>query len=424
MAGTSRDMTAERPGGTSPVYGIYGPVNTDAATLPDLLSGGAVIRQIPVSVLLALESGSSALRDEALDRVAAAGEGLPLTTATCLDDYWNTSLHILNDDTAYGPLAASRCITVDKATTYDRLTAAGVQVPDYFYSNLSPQLIDNAIAAYGPRPVLKPATGTSSLGVYRYRDDLSPADNLAYYRILLRMGNVPATSNIIAMRYVGGAEGMEISAEITMGAGRVISLVVHEKLTSTQVHPFVDRAMVSPPVHPKIIDALPDLRGHAERIAAALGVVHGVLHAELRLDGDVWQALDIAVRPGGGLIAHSVQAITGIDPRVCHILAGLGQPVSDQARNDAAAAHNATCIACCYTPSARRAQVTFANQAQVAADFRGATDVIGWHINAAEVVDALFEPDAGLSVGVGAPAPQAALTRLRALVEPHGYTAA
>lgn len=228
-------------------------------------------------------------------------------------------------------------------------------VPDYFYGSLSPQLIDNAIAAYGPRPVLKPAMGNSSLGGYRYRDDLSPADNLAYYRILLRMGNVPASSNTIAMRDVGGDEGLEISGEITVGAGRVISLVVHEKLTSTQVHPFVDRVMVSPPLHPKIIDALPDLSGHAEPIAAALGVVHGDLHAELRLDGDVWQALDIAVRPGGGRVAHSVQAITGIDPRVCEKLAGLGRPVSDQARNDATAAYNATCIACCYTPPARRA---------------------------------------------------------------------
>ncbi|GEM_PF-4058917 len=391
MAGTSRDMTAERPGAASPVYGLYGPVDDTAATLTDLLRGGAVLRQIPTAILAMLETGSPALRDEVLNRVTQCGDRT-LAGAAGFDDWWNTALDALNNNFA---LAGPRRLVTDKAALYQRLSDHGVAVPGFIRGSLSARLVADAVSQFGPSPVFKPTTGAGSRGVYRYRDDLSAQDNIALYRELLRLGQIDSTTPILALQYIGGPHSLEISVDTVISGGEIVNSTVHEKLTATQAHPFVDRVMVSPPIHPDIMAAMADLETTVPRIVHVLGIVNGVLHAELRLHHDTWHVLDIGVRPGAGLVAHSVQALTGIDPRLVHLLACTSQPLADKAIREATAKHAATCIACCYVAGSSRATVSLANQTCLIADLRQAPDVIGWHLNAAETDDQLYIPDAG-----------------------------
>ncbi len=417
MAGTSRDMTAARPDGDRPVYGLYGPVDDTAATLADLLRGGAVLRQIPTGVLAALETGSARLREEALNRLTHH-QDLPLVGAAGFDDWWNGALGALN--TTF-PLAQARLLVTDKAALYQRLRAHGIAVPAFVTGELSTRLVADAVSQFGPGPILKPTTGAGSRGVYRYRDDLPVEDNLALYRHLLRLGHIDSSTTILALEYIGGPEALEISVDVIVADGQIIASTVHEKLTATQVHPFVDRVMVSPPMHPTITAALPLLDPTIGQIPAVLAIADAVLHVEMRLHQDSWHVLDIGVRPGAGLVACSVQALTGLDPRVAHLLASIGQPLTDNAIKQAAPTHAATCIACCYITEASRPAATLTEQATLATELHGTPEVIGWHLNAAETSDQLYRPDAGLSIGVGAPDPYTAITRLRSIVEPHHY---
>src|SRR5439155_25490502 len=98
----------------------------------------------------------------------------------------------------------------------------------------------------------------------------------------------------------------------------------------------------SPPIHPAITAALPLLDVTVGQIATVLAIADGVLHVELRLHHGSWHVLDIGVRPGAGLVAHSVQALTGLDPRLAHLLASIGRPLTDHAIKRAAATHTAT----------------------------------------------------------------------------------
>jgi hypothetical protein len=419
MTATSHDMTAPRPEGTSGVYAVYGDADPSAVTLAQLREAGATLKLVPPTVLAELETATAVLRRRAVETVAQAGGGGRFLGAVCYDDWWNTAVAALNPG---WPLESARRLVIDKARLYSQLRRHGVPIADFRLGTLSRELLVDAVATLGPRPVLKPNCGDGSRGVYRYRDTVSPDDNLDYYRQLLALGHIDSRTPIIAAQYLGGPAALEISVDVVACGGRAVMTTVHEKATATAVHPFVDHVMISPPSNPDITAALPGLPAVVAGTIAAVGIEHATLHIELRLHQTRWHVLDVGVRPGAGLIAHSAAARTGVDPRVVHLAANLGHPVSETALTAAAGVHPATCIACCYVAHAQRPRVRLGRLAELATTLRGDPAVIGWHINVAEVDDEVYVSDAGLSVGVGAACPEAALDRLRALIEPYAFT--
>jgi hypothetical protein len=114
-------------------------------------------------------------------------------------------------------------------------------------------------------------------------------------------------------------------------------------------------------------------------------------------------------------------ARTGADPRAAHLAASLGRPLANMPPAPAAR-FPASCIACCYAAQAERGHVRLGLLAELATVLRADSSVIGWHINTAEVADEVYLSDAGLSLGVGARDPEAALARLRSLIEPYAFT--
>ncbi len=412
MAGTSLHMTAPRPQTGTPIYAVFGEIDP---TAPDLTALATSLRPIPFDVLVALETGRPAIRDEALAAVRALDKR-PLAGATSLDDYWNGALFALNPGF---PLAGPRALAVDKGALYTHLRERKVTVPDFLIGTLTPDLLAEAAGTLGAAPILKPATGTGSSGVVRYREDLSPADNLELYRITLRLAQIDSSTPIIAMRYVGGPEALEVSAELVVDAGTCVSTVVHEKGSATHLPPYLDRIMTSPPTHPSILAARPALDESLAALVAALELGRGVVHAELRLDDGRWHVLDVAVRPGGGLVTHSVHARTGFDPHLLQLLACLGLPFPERA--PARPRFPATAIACCY--AANPAGTDLARLHAFAGVLESDPAVIGWHLSADRSRDVLFGPDAGLSIGVGAPAVHLAREKLAELIGPPGFTA-
>lgn len=412
MAGTSLDMTVPRPGSLSQVYGVFGAVDLAAATVQDALAHGAAVHQIPVDVLIALESGGAVLRAEALAQVRGL-DARPFVGAVGYDDWWTAALDRLNPDFA---LSRPRHLVNDKAAVYELLAGAGIRVPRFRVGQVDEGFIGDAIADLGPRPVLKPTLGAGSRGVYRYRDDLSVVENLDHYGGICRYEKIPPGIRTLAMEYV---EALEVSVDFVYSGGRTHAPVVHEKVTAKDRHPFVDRVMVSPPVNPEINKAMAALADVVDRLAPVLGVSEGALHAELRLRDGIWYVLDVGIRPGMGLVGHAMQAITGVDPRLAHLRASLGMSA---AAPGAPSRFQAACIACCYVDSAHRISTTMQRYAGINNALRADPTVFGWHLNVSEINDALYRPDAGMSIGVGADGGEAAIVALKTLVTRHGFS--
>lgn len=414
MAGTSLHMTADRPDAGSPVYAVFGEIDPAVPTLAAL---GPALRRVPFDLLVALETGSQTLRREALEAVRGL-DRRPLAGATSLDDFWNGALAVLNPDGF--ALAGPRVLAVDKGALYTRLRECAVTVPDFLIGPLTQALLDEATRTLGPRPILKPATGTGSSGVVRYRDDLSAAENLEHYRMTLRLAQIDSSTPTIAMRYVGGPDALEVSTEVVVDAGTCVGTVVHEKGSATHTPPFLDRIMTSPPTHPAILAARDPLDDTLAGLVAAMELDRGVVHAELRLDDGAWHVLDVGVRPGGGLVSHSVQALTGQDPHVLQLLACLGLPFPDPATADPR--FPATAIACCYATDTARRSLSLSRLDAFAELLDADPCVIGWHVSAGCSRDALFTSDAGLSLGVGAATPDRARELLADMIAPHGFS--
>jgi hypothetical protein len=417
MAATSHDMTAPRPEGVSGVYTIHGIPDPTALTLAQVRDQLG-LRMVPPDMLAALETSDPALRTQALQTLTAR-DGTAPVGAVGFDDWWNTALAALNP---HWPLAAARGLVTDKARLYTALAAHGVPVPDFITGPLSGQLLTDALAALGPRPVLKPSTGDGSRGVFRCHADQGVDANLALYRQHLRLDRVDPTTPIIATQYLGGQAPLEVSVDAVICQGRIVRSTVHEKATVTAVHPYVDRIMISPPVDPAITTTLPLLEDVMAAVVTVLALTDGVVHTELRLHEYRWHVLDVGVRPGAGLISHAVLARTGIDPRLIHSAACLNRSVSPAALAHARPTHAATCIACCYITPNQRPQIQLNRHAELAVRLRDDPAVIGWHLNVAETADEVYLSDAGLSIGIGAPDPAAALDRLHTLIEPYAFT--
>jgi hypothetical protein len=131
-----------------------------------------------------------------------------------------------------------------------------VAAADFHLGTLSRSFLLDAVTSLGLRPVLKPATGAGSRGVYRYRDDLTVDDNLSLYQQLLRLGHIDTQTQIIAAQYLGeGDAALEISVDTLVCAGQVSNVTVHEKLTATAVHP-VDELSQLPHILADIVTTL------------------------------------------------------------------------------------------------------------------------------------------------------------------------
>lgn len=415
MAGTSLDMTGPRPASLSQVYALFGEVDDSVTNLRQLLAGGAVVKQIPADMLVKLESGGSALCREALIEIRGLAAG-PYSGAAGYDDWWTPALERLN--TPF-PLSRARRLAGDKAALYSALAEHGVAVPSFLAGQASASWIDEARRTLGPSPVLKPTVGAGSRGVYRYRTDLSTDENLGYYNALRAQDKVHASVPTLVVEYI---DALEVSVDSVIIDTAAAQMVVHEKVTAREMHPFVDRVMVAPPVRREITAALPALTSTISSLAAVLLAKDAVIHAELRLRDATWYVLDVGIRPGTGLVGHSFEAITGVDPRLIHLYASIGLPIPQSIRETKVGRFEAAVISCCYVEESQRPAVSVERIARMATELRQREDVIGWHLNTSEIDDALYRPDAGLSIGLGASNAQEALASLRDTISRHSFT--
>lgn len=232
-------------------------------------------------------------------------------------------------------------IARDKRLLRERLKAAGLPVPSFLAvpaatdpSTLLPRLTFPV--------VVKPTVLSASRGVIRADDELSFVTAFKRVQRLLASPEVrdlhDSEADIIQVEsYIAGAE-YAIEGILEHGVFRL--LAIFDKPDPLDGPFFEESIYVTPSragagVQRQIADMV-------ERAAGAVGLHHGPVHAECRVNSDGVYVLEVAARPIGGLCARALrfvkpgEATIGFEQLL--LRHATGEPVGEWTREAAASA--------------------------------------------------------------------------------------
>lgn len=208
-----------------------------------------------------------------------------------------------------------------------RFAAAGVRVP--FFKRLPVDGAPAELARDVPYPcVLKPLALSASRGVIRA--DGPRAFVAAFQRIaaILQEADVRALGKDAARWILVEAfiPGREVALEGLLEDGRLKTLAIFDKPDPLDGPFFEETLYVTPSrLPPEVQDAI---RTCAEQAALALGLRHGPIHAELRVNELGPWILEVAPRSIGGLCGRALKFGVGISLEELILRHALGHDVS------------------------------------------------------------------------------------------------
>jgi hypothetical protein len=200
-------------------------------------------------------------------------------------------------------------VAVSKVHTRGRLLAHGLAVPWFVSFPAGTPLHECAGRVRFPC-VVKPVSLSASRGVMRADTPADLVAALARVQAILRSAEVqaernPAHDEILVEGFI---PGLEYALEGVMEHGSLRVLAVFAKPDPLDGPFFEETIYVTPPGVPEATE-----RAMAEAIAAAavaIGLHHGPVHAECRVNESGVFVLEIAPRPIGGLCARSLRFVS------------------------------------------------------------------------------------------------------------------
>ncbi len=232
----------------------------------------------------------------------------------------------------HSPLATDICR--DKFLFRERLRTAGLRVPRFQHFSLASdprRLLASGDVTVGFPCVLKPLALSGSRGVIRADDPEQFVAAFERIRQLLGSPDVqvlrePTSQFLQVEAYI---EGEEVAVEAVMDRGGLQVLAIFDK-PDPLIGPFFEESIyVTPSRLPgdeqqQIMEAL----GTA---VEALGLKHGPLHAEMRINSEGAWLLEVAARPIGGLCARTLrfaapgsEELISLEELVIHLALGTG----------------------------------------------------------------------------------------------------
>ena len=236
------------------------------------------------------------------------------------------------------PPPAAR-VAGNKLGTRERMRAAGLPCPRFRVLARDADAV-RPDGEVGLPCVVKPLAMSASRGVMRADTPDAVRRAAARLRRLLDAPDVralrdPANDRILLEEYV---EGREVAVEGVVTAGRFRALAIFDKPDPLEGPCFEETIYVTPATLDR-----PDERRVVEQVtsvAAALGLTHGPVHAECRLNPRGVFVIDIAARPIGGLCARALRFEDGRGParslEELLLLHALGRDVSGWRRGPGA----------------------------------------------------------------------------------------
>ena len=229
------------------------------------------------------------------DAVLALGDR-PTATAA----YAACALGIPGND----PKAVERCR--NKLLQRETLHAAGLGVPEFFSFAIRGGIHDISPQLKFPC-VVKPLSLAASQGVIRADDEEQLRSAAARTTALLESPEVQVTreaglDRLLVESYI---PGKEVAIEGLLDHGRLRILAVFDKPDPLEGPYFEETIYVTPSRLGE--DQQNALRDCAARSVGALGLTHGPIHAEFRINDDGPWVLEIAPRPIGGLCSRALR---------------------------------------------------------------------------------------------------------------------
>ncbi|MEO8258077.1 MAG: ATP-grasp domain-containing protein [Acidobacteriota bacterium] len=201
------------------------------------------------------------------------------------------------------PVAAAE-IARDKQRTRERLRTAGLPVPWFLPSRIDAD--PRRLAASLTFPcVIKPVALSGSRGVMRADDPDGFFAAFDRLRALLLLPEVRAERSEAHDRVLieGFIPGHECALEGLMQHGVLHVLAVFDKPDPLD-GPFFEETIYVTPIAAAVEQRV---AGAVRSAAAAIGLWHGPIHAECRVNGDDVVVLEVAARPIGGLCSRALR---------------------------------------------------------------------------------------------------------------------
>jgi hypothetical protein len=207
------------------------------------------------------------------------------------------------------PWHSSRAVTIarNKWLTRERLKEAGLLVPWFRSIDLAADPRDLLPLEFPC--VVKPVGLSGSRGVMRVDDEPGLVAAFNRLRALMKAPDIRNERNDIHDRAVveGFIEGREFALEGLMTAGRLRTLALFDKPDPLNGPFFEETIYVTPSSQSQSIRLA--IADEVARAAEAIGLHHGPIHAECRVNHRGVFVLEVAARPIGGLCARALRFI-------------------------------------------------------------------------------------------------------------------
>jgi biotin carboxylase len=231
------------------------------------------------------------------------------------------------------PAAVSCCR--DKYLARQRFQAAGLPVPDFFRVPVNENPAEAARRAQFPC-VLKPLGLSASRGVIRANDAREFVEAFDRIRAILD------SSDVLILREEHNRfiqvesfiEGREFALEGLVTGGRLQVLAIFDKPDPLD-GPFFEETIYVTPSRESAESQQMLIRA-AGRAVSALGLTHGPVHAELRLNQEGASVLEVAARSIGGLCARALRFDGGMPLEELILRHAVGEDVSAAKLSDPA----------------------------------------------------------------------------------------
>jgi hypothetical protein len=210
----------------------------------------------------------------------------------------------------HAPAAAA--VARNKQFTRERLRDRGLPVPWFMTRPIDapPPTLD----APSFPCVIKPAALSGSRGVMRANDQRELESAFERLRALMRSPDVRAERNsahhtVLVERFI---PGREYAVEALMHNGELHVLAIFDKPDPLD-GPFFEETIYLTPSRASAAEQRAISRGILLAVQA-IGLSHGPVHAECRVNDDGVFVLEAAARPIGGLCARALRLVARSDP--------------------------------------------------------------------------------------------------------------
>jgi biotin carboxylase len=194
----------------------------------------------------------------------------------------------------------------DKQRTRERLRDAGLPAPWFLASRVDANPRDLARTVSFPC-VIKPVALSGSRGVIRADDPDSFLIAFERLRALLQLPGIRAERNDAHDRLLieGFIPGREFALEGLLDHGALTVLALFDKPDPLDGPFFEETIYVTPSSAPAGVEAR--IGDAVARAARAIGLRHGPIHAECRVNDRGVFVLEVAARPIGGLCSRALR---------------------------------------------------------------------------------------------------------------------